>query len=131
MIGITKNNLFFLWLKWQIVEAPLFLVRAWKNILLFNLRFFSILFLLKTLFSYWHKYRWYYKHGFMVSANIEVFFSNLISRFLGSIMRIILIITGILIEMLIFIFGGIILIIWFLLPLITIFSFVIAFSLLF
>jgi len=131
MISLIKNNLFFLWVKWQVMEAPLFLLQTWKGIFLFNFRFFSISFLLKTLFSYWHRYRWYYKPGFMISANIEVFFSNLISRFLGSVMRMILIITSVLIGILIFIFGSIILITWFLLPLITGLIFIIAFSLLF
>ena len=127
MRGIVKNkNMILLWLEWHFIDATFFLFRAWKNILLFNLKFFSISFLLRTLFSYWHKYRWHYARGFNLSRYFEVLISNSISRFLGAIMRILLIFVGIMIEVAILIFGALLVILWIILPFITVFVFIIA-----
>jgi len=127
MNSVVKNkNIVLLWLEWHFIDATLFLVRAWKNVLLFNLRFFSILFLLRTLFSYWHKYRWRYTGGFNLSRYLEVTISNSISRFLGAIMRILLIFVGLAIEVAIFILGAFLVLLWVALPFTTLFIFIIA-----
>lgn len=128
---IKKRNIFFLWFQWHLLDAPVFLLKGWKNILFFNFQFFSIHFLLRTLFSYWHKYRWRYVGGFGVGKYIEILFSNFISRFLGSIMRIILIIIGVIIEIVIFVLGIVFIVAWIILPFITILFFIIAFRLIF
>lgn len=101
---------------WYLIDVPKQILRAWKNFLKFNLEYFSIPLLLKTFFSHWRRYEWVYPKGFRMGKYIEIFFSNIISRVLGMLMRIILISTGIIIEILIFFIGGIILIGWFILP---------------
>lgn len=129
MRDIVKKNIFLLWLKWHFIDVVLFLVGTWKNILLFNLKFFSIAFLLRTLFSYWHKYRCYYTGTISFSRYFEVIISNSISRFLGAIARIFLIFVGVMVEIIILILGAILVILWITLPFITILIFTIALKL--
>jgi len=116
MANIKGQNIIFLWLVWYFIETPKQILRGWKNILDFNLNYFSIPLLFKTLFSYWHQYRWYYPRGFDIGQYLEVFFSNLISRILGAIMRIFMIVFGIIVEIIIFIIGLIMLIAWLAMP---------------
>ncbi len=123
---VKNKNMILLWLEWHFLNASLFLLKAWKNILLFNLKFFSVSFLLKTLFFHWHKYRWRYTGGFNISKYFEVLFSNFISRSLGAVMRLILIVIGIFIELIILITGVVMVISWILLPVITILIFILA-----
>ncbi len=120
MANIKGQNIIFLWLAWYFIETPKQILRGWKNILIFNLNYFSIPLLFKTLFSYWHQYRWYYPRGFDIGQYLEVFFSNLISRILGAIMRMFMIVFGIVVEIIIFIIGMIIFIAWLAMPSLTI-----------
>ena len=117
-----SNNIFFQWLIFQYLDAPKAILKAWRNFLLFNFNYFSIAVLFRTLFSYWHKYRWSRGRGFSIGEYLEVGFSNLISRVLGAIMRLFLIIIGLLAEILIFIGGLLALLFWLVLPLILIFG---------
>jgi len=82
------------YLSWHFFDVPKDILRGWKNFLKFGLNYFSISLLFKTLFSHWRKYRWFYPKGFDIGKYIEVFFSNLISRILGAILRIFLIISA-------------------------------------
>lgn len=115
MDGISQNILvqFFSWYFYNQVRA---ILKAWKNFLLFNLNYFSVPVLLKTFFSHWRRYRWYYPKGLDIPVYLEVFFSNLISRFLGAIMRSFLIIIGILLEIFIVFLGIIFFFGWIFLP---------------
>ncbi len=126
-----KNSVVFLWLEWHFVDMPKEIFKAWKNILLFNLRFFSVFFLIKTFFSYWHKYRWSYGRGFDIKRYLEAFFSNLVSRIIGATIRSIFIVLGILTEIVIFISGIIILILWVLLPILSVVGFITGIGLIF
>jgi len=116
MANIKGQNIVFLWLVWYFVETPKRILRGWKNILSFNLNYFSVPLLFKTMFSYWHQYRWYYPRGFDIGQYLEVFFSNLISRILGAIVRIFMIVFGVVAEIIIFIIGIIILAAWLFMP---------------
>jgi len=116
MANIKGQNIIFLWLAWYFIETPKQILRGWKNILGFNLNYFSIPLLFKTLFSYWHQYRWYYPRGFDIGQYLEVFFSNLISRILGAVMRIFMIVFGVAVEIIILVIGLIILIAWLAMP---------------
>jgi len=116
MANIKGQNIIFLWLAWYFIETPKQILKGWKNILSFNLNYFSIPLLFKTLFSYWHQYRWYYPRGFDIGQYLEVFFSNLISRILGAVMRIFMIVFGIVIEIIIFMIGMIVFVVWLTMP---------------
>jgi hypothetical protein len=126
-----KNNIFFLWLAFHFFDAPKGILLAWRNFLIFNLNYFSVLVLFRTLFSYWQKYSWEYPKGFDLAVYFEVALSNFISRILGAIMRIILIFVGILIEVFIFLAGLITFLLWLILPVIIIFGIYYGFRLLF
>jgi hypothetical protein len=114
-------NLFSQWLFWHFFEAPRGILRAWRNYLKFYLEYFSVLFLLRTLFSPWRKYQWSYGRGFDIGRYFEVFFSNLISRILGATLRIFLIMIGILVEIFIIFLGTILFLGWLILPILLLF----------
>ncbi|PIS38942.1 MAG: hypothetical protein COT34_01065 [Candidatus Nealsonbacteria bacterium CG08_land_8_20_14_0_20_43_11] len=114
-----KKIIFVQLLSWYLAETPKRILAGWKNFLAFGLDFFSVPLLFKTFFSYWRRYRWFYPRGFDFSKYGEVFFSNLISRFLGASVRVVFIILGILAEILIFSVGLVVFLGWFVLPLIV------------
>lgn len=114
-IALTKNIL-IKYLFWYFFDIPKEILKGWKNFLLFNLNYFSVFLLLKTFFSHWRQYQWGYGRGFDILRYLEAFFSNLISRILGAMMRSILIIFGILTEILVFAGGAIVFLGWIFLP---------------
>lgn len=125
------QNIFFQYIIWQFLESPKNVLVGWKNFLKFGLNYFSLPLLLKTLFSPWRRYSWSYGRGFDIKRYLEVFFSNLISRILGAIVRIFLIISGILFEVFILFAGLIVFLAWLVLPFLLIFGLYYGFSILF
>lgn len=112
LMGDTASQ----WIKWHFFEAPKNIFNGAKNILFFNMEYFSIPLLFKTYFSYWHRFHWEYPRGFSFGKYAEVFFSNLISRILGAILRTFLIIAGILAEIIILFVCFSALILWIISP---------------
>lgn len=98
---------------------------------MFNLNYFSVFPLMKTLFSPWRRYNWVYPKGFDIAKYFEILSSNLISRMMGAIMRSSLIVIGLIMEILIIIAGIIILIAWLALPAILILGLIFGLNLLF
>jgi hypothetical protein len=125
------HNIISQYIFWQFWESSKDILAGWKNFLKFGLYYFSLPLLLKTLFSPWHRYRWYYPKGFYPLEYLEVFLSNLISRVLGLILRIFLIISGILFEVFVFFAGLIVFFGWLILPFLLISGFFYGFSILF
>jgi hypothetical protein len=113
MIG---QNVFFQYFSWHFWGMPVNILKAWKNFLRFNLNYFSVPLLLKTLFSPWRRYKVSYGRGFDVGRCLEAAFSNLIFRIIGAILRSFLIIVGILAEILILFAGVVVFISWLILP---------------
>lgn len=111
------NNILVLWLTWHFFEAPREILKALKNFLLFNLNYFSTSLLLKTLFSPWRKYEWSFGRGFDPARYFEVVLSNLFSRFIGTIVRSVLIIIGLVFEIFMILAALIIFLGWLFLPL--------------
>lgn len=116
LLWYNKEMIILQFIFWYFFEVPKKILEAWRNLLKFNLEYFSILLLFKTFFSHWRRYKWAYPRGFSPAKYFEVFLSNLISRVLGMIMRTILISIGVLGEILIFFMGTIVLLGWFVLP---------------
>ncbi len=107
------------YLAWHFGVMPRAIAAAWKNILIFGLEYFSLPVLAKTLFSPWRRYLWSYPVGFQPAAILEALVSNFISRILGAIMRLGLIIIGICGEFLLVVAGAVVFFLWLaLLPLI-------------
>jgi len=116
------ENIFLQWLSWHFFDVPRSILIAWKNFLRFNLNYFSIPLLLKTLFSPWRRYQFTYGKGFDIGRYFTVFFSNLIFRLLGAVMRGFLIIIGLLVEIFIIFAGFIVFLGWLILPILLIFG---------
>jgi hypothetical protein len=112
----SKDNILKVWFLWHFVETPNFLVEVWWNYILFALNYFSIITLLKSLFSPWRRYRWNYPRGFDIYEFFSTLISNSFSRFLGALVRIVLIISGIMFQIFILVFGAFIILFWILMP---------------
>ena len=115
-----KADIFWQWISWQFFDVPKNILKAWKNYLKFYWNYFSILLLIKTFFSPWHRYKWSYGKGFDIGKYFEAFVSNLISRILGAILRFFLIIIGLLFEIFIIFAGISIFLGWLVLPILLI-----------
>lgn len=107
---------------WYFVKVPAKIIEGWFNFLKFNMEFFSMPLLLKTLFSQWRRYGWSYPRGLDIPKMLEIFFSNLILRVLGMVMRLILIAIGFISEIVIFVIGAFVLAGWLALPLLLFLS---------
>jgi len=120
-MSAISQNIVWQYLEWHFFDQPKAILKAWKNFLLFNLNFFSVFLLLKSFFSPLHQYRWSYPRGLDIPKHLEAFFSNLISRILGAILRTVIILAGIIFEILILIFGFLIFVGWFIFPALLVF----------
>ncbi len=111
-----KKSIISSWIKWHFIETPKNLLFGWFNYLKYNIDYFSIPLLVKTLFSHWRMYKEPYPKGLEPTKIFYVFMGNMIARVLGAIVRVFVIAFGIIVEVVIF-FGGIIIIFgWLILP---------------
>ena len=125
------QNIILQYLEWHFIDTPKGILGAWKNCLRFNLNYWSVPLLLRTLFSHWRRYRYSYGRGFDFKRYFEVFTFNMISRVLGAVMRSILIILGFFTEILVFLAGAIVFLIWLILPFLLVGGFFYGFKILF
>lgn len=130
-LSLPGKNILIQYLIWYFFDVPREILKGWKNFLIFNLNYFSLPSLFKTFFSHWRQYKWSYGRGFDISRYFEAFFSNLISRVLGAIMRAVLIFIGVLCEILIFLFGLILFLGWLILPVLLIVGLIFSFKIIF
>ena len=112
----NQANIVVSWISWQFYQVPRFLLKVWENYFIFATNFFSIPLLLKTFLSPWHRYQWRYPKGFDIQEFFNTFISNLFSRIIGVLIRIILILVGLGFDLVVIVLGGVALITWFLLP---------------
>jgi hypothetical protein len=122
MKSAQKENILISWFLWQFIETPGFLFSVWNNYINFAANLFSTTFLLKTFFAPWRKYNWRYPKSFDVVEFLNTLISNIFSRFLGALMRTVLIITGFLFQAFIAIAGLIIFLGWLIAPFLVIFG---------
>lgn len=115
-ILMMKENIFILYLQWHFVDASKDVLKAWQNYLKFNLNYWSTPLLLKTLFSPWRKHGYSYGKGFNLRRYFEAFSFNMVSRSMGFIMRSFLIVFGVFTEVFVFFAGGVVFLIWIILP---------------
>ncbi|MBU3895832.1 hypothetical protein KKG36_00725 [Patescibacteria group bacterium] len=124
------NIYIFSWLSWHFLEVPVFLLGVWKNYILCSANFFSTPLLLSTLFAPWRRYKWNYAtSGFNIGMVFETLLSNLISRILGAVVRLALIVIGVFFQLIVLIAGFLIILLWFFLPLICLAGFLISMGL--
>ncbi len=117
---VEKRNIFSSWLLWHYVVASGDVIKRWKDLLRFNLDYFSIPFLVRTMFSPWRRYKISAGKGFDIGKIAEVVVFNTFSRFIGATMRLTVIVVGIVMQVAILFFGIIALLLWLLLPLLII-----------
>ncbi len=125
------SSILFQYLQWHFIGQVRAILRAWKNFLSFGLNYFSISLLLRTFCSPWRRYKYFYPKSFDFKQYIDAFTFNAISRGMGMLMRIILIIIGIIAEFFIFFAGLLFVLIWLFLPVILIILFFYGIKLLF
>ncbi len=111
-----KLNIVFKWVFWHFIEVSKVIILGWGNFLKFNLVYFSVGDLIKSLFAPWRGDVGNYGRGFDAKRYFETFFSNMISRVLGAIVRLVIIAVGLAMQVLIFFAGLFVLIIWICLP---------------
>ena len=110
-------DVLFKYLHWHYYTQSGIILLAWKNLLRFNLEYFSIPTLLRTFLWPWRKYQDSFNKGFDIMQVLEVITFNIASRVIGTLLRSTLIVMGIALEIFIF-FGGLILFItWLIIPL--------------
>ena len=116
----NKQNIISVWFFWHFYEMPKFLLEVWKNYILFALNYFSLPLLVKSLIAPFRKYKWNYPKGFDIGGFFSTLISNVFSRLMGAIMRIVLIIFGIFFQIFVIFAGLIIFLLWILIPFIII-----------
>jgi len=126
-----RQNIFILYLQWQFLDSAKNILSGWGNCLRFNLNYWSVPLLLRTWFSHWRRYKYSYGRGFSPKRYFEAFTFNAISRFIGGLMRSILIVFGIFTEIIVIVCGALVLIIWLILPLLLVGAFFYGFKVLF
>ena len=125
------GNIFFLYLEWHFIDRPKSIWQGWKNCLKFNLNYWSAPVLLKTFFSHWRRYRYSYGRGFDLKRYFEAFSFNMISRTIGALLRSVLIIFGLATEVVVFILGFGVLLLWLAMPFLLVLGFIYGFKILF
>jgi len=116
---------------WHYSEALLDVVRIWKNILRFLYEFFSISLLLRTLFTPWKRLGEERRKKFDFGDMLGVFIVNTIMRIIGTAMRAVLIIFGIIAIALCLIAGVLVLFLWIFAPLIIVILLAVGFGIMF
>ena len=121
MIKAIEQNLFIKWIVWHFKKGPSHVITIWGNFLRFNIEFFSIKLLLKTWISPWKRLSQNYQGGIVnISENIQILILNTFSRFLGFLIRTLVIIFGVLFTLLVFLTGIFAFLLWLFLPLILV-----------
>jgi hypothetical protein len=129
--SVLRNNIISAYLEWQFFDAPRNILTAWKNYLKFNLNYFSVPLLLRTLISPWHRYHMSYGKRFDPGRYVEAFVFNMMSRVIGFFLRIFFIFFGLLIEIFLVMAGLILFLGWLILPLLLVASFLYGFGIIF
>ncbi len=111
-----KTSVFLRLLVWHYRTASGQILKAWKNFLLFNGRYFSLGLLFRTLFSHWRRYRESYGRGFDPKRYAMVFLGNAVSRALGCFVRVIVILAGLFVEAVVFAVGLVLFLFWLAMP---------------
>lgn len=114
------NSLPMLFLDWFFLKAPAGIYIIGKNYMTWVWHYFSIGYFVPRLFSPWHKDLSAYGRGFDFQRFFRILLWNLISRFIGAVLRLIVILVGLIFGIGIIIVTMASLIIWYALPLIII-----------
>jgi hypothetical protein len=123
--------LLYHYMVWHYTRGVADYLSVWKTFLWFVPHFFSILTLLKTLFSPWHRLKESYSGKFSLEAFGETIILNTIMRFVGLFVRLITIVLGIFVEAVVFAGGVALFFVWLTAPVLIPLLFVIGVTFLF
>ena len=126
-----KRNMLSALVVWHFSTAAKGLTHAWRNFLVFNLRYFPVRELIKTFFSHWRRSADPYSRGLDVSGLAKAFLGNVISRIIGAMIRMAIIIIGLVTEVFIFFAGFFMVLVWIFLPVLIVIGFFAGIGLLF
>jgi len=121
-------NILIKYLYWQLILTPKKVLTITRNYLAFGLEFFSIRGTIRSLFSPWRRYMWDYGRGFDPGKWLEVLFSNIITRVIGFVMRLFLIILFVVYEVFVLILGIIATVIFTIYPAIAVYGIIYSFK---
>ncbi len=121
-------NIFIKYLYWQFVLSPKKILGIIKNYLAFGFDFFSVKESLRSLFSPWRRQSWSYGRGFDIGRYIETFFSNLIARIIGFIMRVFILLLFVLYEIFFLILGAAVFLLVLIYPVLAIWGIIYSFK---
>jgi hypothetical protein len=119
---IKKRNIFFSWLVWHYTIAMKELLTMCKDFFLFVSYYFSIPFLIRTVFYPWKKQKIYKKKGFEVASFFDALLFNTFSRFMGAVIRIFVILIGVVAQITTLFVSLLVVVFWMLLPLAVLLS---------
>ncbi|MCL4427363.1 hypothetical protein M1534_03360 [Patescibacteria group bacterium] len=105
------------YLVWHFYEKPRDLIRVTRLWLRALNNYFSISILLRTLFYPWHRDVSTYEKGTGISERLNAWANNLISRGIGAIARLVVVLIGAISMAAVFAVGIIVVIGWFFVPL--------------
>jgi hypothetical protein len=105
------------YLHWHYGEALQSIVRIIRNFIWFTGHLFSIGLLLKTLFTPWQRIMDYGEKNQTMSDVVGTYVVNILMRFAGGIIRLVVISMGLVTSILIAIGGGIFFLLWIAFPL--------------
>lgn len=126
-----KRNILSALIVWHFSTAARGFAKAWRNFLVFNLRYFPVAELFRTLFSHWKRSVERYSRGLDIGAWARTFLGNMISRVIGAVVRLVIIIVGLVVEVFIFFAGLFMVLIWIFLPVLVLLGFFAGIGLLF
>lgn len=126
-----KRNMLGALVIWHFSTAAKGLSLAWRNFLAFNLKYFPIRELFRTLFSHWKRSSDPYSRGLDIGGWARAFLGNIISRVIGAVIRTAIIIIGLIVEVFIFFAGLFVILVWICLPVLVVIGFFAGIGLLF
>jgi len=115
-----KQNIITQWISWHFLEMPRNILLSSKVFLEFSMDYFSIKTLFKTIFKPWKKDLRSYEKPLEVTENVDIWIDNSISKTIGAILRITLLLWGLLSIAISLIIILIIFVAWLLLPILLI-----------
>ncbi len=119
-----SSSVTLLFIRWYLFDAPRSIARAWRNFLIWAANYFSLGLHLKHLFSPWRRtVTLYASRGFDFNAWIDSVLITNFSRLIGFVVRVATIFIGLVWLLLVFLFGFLLFVGWYLLPILIIYNF--------
>ena len=116
-------TVFFRYAVWHYMRAPALFVGVWKNLLWYLGHLFSVNTLWHSLFAPWHRIVASRTRKWDLEDWASAALANFISRLIGAIMRLTLILIGRTLQLLWIGFGLMFYLSWFVLPLLLVLTF--------